>query len=78
MVIDIEVMDKLGEQNPKRGVAPRGRGTCGYTLKLAYLSHFCPQEFQFFVVVDIEVMDKLGKIFKRSVALVSIQQNGHK
>ena len=51
----------------KRGVAPRGRGTYEYTLKLAYLSHFCPQEFQFFVVVDIEVMDKLGKIFKRGV-----------
>ena len=31
--VDIEVTDKLGKKS-KRGVAPRGRGTCEYTLKL--------------------------------------------
>ena len=32
VVVDIEVTDKL-ENISKRGVAPRGRGTCEYTLK---------------------------------------------
>ena len=45
VLVDIEVTDKLGK-NYKRGVAPRGRGTCEYTLKWAQFSHFCTQEFQ--------------------------------
>ena len=34
MVVDIEVMDKLGG-NSKRVVAPRRCGTCEYTIKWA-------------------------------------------
>ena len=33
-VVDKEVTDNLGG-NSKRGVAPRGRGTCEYKLKWA-------------------------------------------
>ena len=32
VVVDIEVIGNLGRIS-KRGVAPRGRGTCEYTLK---------------------------------------------
>ena len=51
----------------KRGVAPRGRGTCEYILKWYNSVIFACMSFKFCVVVDIEATDKLGKKFKRGV-----------
>ena len=60
VVVDIEDTDKLGG-NSKRGVAPRGRGTCEYTLKWHNSVIFAFRSFKCCLVVDIEVMNKLGK-----------------
>ena len=64
MVVDIEVTDKLKKKS-KRGVAPRGCGTCEYTQNGHNSVIFAPRSLNFFVVVDIDVTDKLGKIIQK-------------
>ena len=64
MVVNIEGTHKLGG-NYKRGVAPRGCGTCEYTQNGHNSVIFAPRSLNFFVVVDIDVTDKLGKIIQK-------------
>ena len=67
VVVDIEVTDKIGFFS-KRGVAPRGCGTCEYTQNGHNSVILVPRGFIFCVVVDIEVTDQLGFFSKRGVA----------
>ena len=67
----------------ERGVAPRGCGTCEYTLKWHNSAIFAFRSFKCCLVVDLEVMDKLGEQNLKGVwhlgdvALVSIHLNGN-
>ena len=43
-------------------MAPRGCGTCDYTLKFAVISViFVPKSFKFCIEVDIEAINKFGE-----------------